>query len=149
MVLLTWGFTPRASQLPPGAGGWPGQAGMGSFSLTLELLFLAIKDRASQGAGPSSDAGGKSKSVVLRLRRAGNGAVKNPAVPTAGVTLTKPESKKRQKIAKNLWKLPGRAKPAEEKRATFHAWLWCEDPALREMFAVELLIKPAEQIPSH
>lgn len=39
-----------------------GQAGMGS---TLELIFLATKDGASRGAGPSSDAGGKSQSVVV------------------------------------------------------------------------------------
>lgn len=39
-----------------------GQAGMGS---TLELIFLAAKDGASRGAGPSSDAGGKSQSVVV------------------------------------------------------------------------------------
>lgn len=74
---------------------------MGSFNSTLELLFLEIKDCASQGAGPSTDAGGKIKSVVLRHCSAGNGAVKNPAVPTSGPTLTKPESKKRQKICGN------------------------------------------------
>lgn len=74
---------------------------MGSFHSTLELLSLEIKDGASRGAGPSSDAGGKTKSVVLWLCSAGNGAVKNPTVPMAGVTLTKPESKKRHKICGN------------------------------------------------
>lgn len=78
VLLLAWGFTPWGSQLLSGAGGWPGQAGMGSFNSTLELLFLKIGDCASRGAGPSSDAGGKIKSVVLRLCSAGNGAAKNP-----------------------------------------------------------------------
>lgn len=55
----------------------------------------------------------------------------------------------RAKNAEKLWKLPGRMKPPEEKRATFRIWLRCEDPALREIFAVVLLIKLAEQISSY
>lgn len=55
----------------------------------------------------------------------------------------------RAKNAENMWKSPGRKKPQKENCTSFHIWLWCEEPVLREIFAMVLLIKPAEQIASY